>query len=74
MYWQLDEHASALKYALLPFLSEEERARPLVARVNVPCNYLRALVLGAFSQHPRCWDVITLKSDTRKADLHVRMT
>ncbi|EQC38474.1 hypothetical protein SDRG_04182 [Saprolegnia diclina VS20] len=65
-YWFLDEQASALAYTYYAPTTTEKR---VLVRVNVPCNYLRPLVLGAFAKHDRFWDVMTLPTDPRTPDL-----
>lgn len=68
-YWFLDEQASALAYSYYAPTTTEKR---VLVRVNVPCNYLRPLVLGAFAKHDRFWDVMTLPTDPRTPDLLVQ--
>ncbi|OQR83158.1 hypothetical protein ACHHYP_15023 [Achlya hypogyna] len=64
-YWFLDEQASALAYKYYD-VSAEKR---VLVRVNVPCNYLRPLVLKAFANHTRYWDIMTLEDDPRTPHL-----
>ncbi|OQR85444.1 hypothetical protein THRCLA_10692, partial [Thraustotheca clavata] len=62
-YWFLDEQAQSLGYN---YFKSDQR---VLVRVNVPCKYLGPLVLKAFSNHPKFWDVITLEDDPRVPQL-----
>ncbi|CAK5202490.1 unnamed protein product [Aphanomyces euteiches] len=63
-YWFLDEQSLALKY----YAAKPNDATFLV-QVDSLCDYVRPLVLKAFSQRSDRWDVMTLDDDPRTPHL-----
>ncbi|KAF0694771.1 Aste57867_14369 [Aphanomyces stellatus] len=64
MHWFFDEQSLALKY-----YTARPAEKTFLVRVDATCNYVRPLVLKAFSQRSNVWDVIALPDDNRTPQL-----
>ncbi|RQM21440.1 hypothetical protein B5M09_007368 [Aphanomyces astaci] len=64
MDWYLDEQSLALQY-----YAATPGQRTFKVRVDALCDYVRPLVLKAFIQRSKTWDIITSDADPRTPDL-----
>ncbi|CAH0477797.1 unnamed protein product [Peronospora belbahrii] len=67
IHWQTSELACGVKYRLLEAKAADDYKDRLVARVNVPSEYIAPLVDAAFALHPALYTVISNnKNDEKK--------
>ncbi|RHY30657.1 hypothetical protein DYB32_004152 [Aphanomyces invadans] len=64
MDWYLDEQSTALQY-----YAATPGQRTFKVRVDAMCDYVRPLVLKAFIQRSKTWDIVAVDGDPRTPDL-----